>query len=375
MKPVQSTAGWIVGIGCALMAAAAPLAFAQEAAPDLPPFILPDETPADPAVVGGLTDEWARRIVATNGKAAEAAVAEDPSHRVIEMIRGRIAERYVADDGDIDLERVSALLSGDYLGDYTRERQMDGPVQFSNGVFSPAIPDASEPPEPAPSAPASEGFSDFILSPEAIRAMSQMSPDQIEAIALMAQMMKDPESANINPQRDLGGVPSLSDELAGRSPEELLAELSEDAPRQPRVVDVGNGRDVTLEGWEVTVDATGAISVGNVALPGSGFEVAVGTVVGQFGRVTEISSIPGDIYVEFETGDRIAGRQASLTDGVPALDLSDEPVTGGEILVSGAAPGAETDTGAPEEAVQAEMPSSPYAPVSSPRPQPRSRRL
>ncbi|MFA7588547.1 MAG: hypothetical protein WCY11_20565, partial [Novosphingobium sp.] len=79
------------------------------------------------------------------------------------------------------------------------------------------------------------------------------------------------------------------------------------------------------------------------------------------GRVVEVSAEPGELFVEFETGDRIFGNSVSLENGIPVIEGEDEDrsIYGGEILVSQAAPR--------HDAMQA----SSLAVSSSPRPMPR----
>lgn len=266
-----------------------------------------------------------------------ASDALSPNQKVLSMLRDQIAERYLADGpAEIDRDRLDALLSGDYIADYHADAR--NPVQFSNGVFqrhkAAAAAATEEPADVGPEKPepAEEGFQ---LTPAAIRAMSSMSPDQIEAIALMVQLAQDPDISTINPQAALDAIPSLSDEeLDSTSPEELLASLTAAAPpaKEPRVVDVGNGQTLGLENWQAILSPDGTVELSNATLPGSRFSVQEGMAVGQFGLVTKVSADPLDLYVEFETGDRISGEAFDFSGGIPALE--DRSIYGGEILVS-----------------------------------------
>lgn len=273
----------------------------------------------------------------------------DPSRYMMNIIRGQLTDRYVSDE-EIDADRIQALLTGDYINDYTHGGD---PVSFSNTVFDidaakRARVDeeqvASPDPEPIP-APASV---DFLLSPAAIRAMSGMSQDQIEAIALMVEMMNNPGAAPaINPQLELKGIPSLSEEdLAEKSPEELLAHIASAgaaaAPGEPPApqlpVSVGDGSVMALANWEMIVSPDGRVEMSNATIPGSRFEVIPGVVVGQFGRVLDMSLEEGNQFITFESGDRLEVAHVALDAGVPALDEEAGPdgeTTGGEILVSG----------------------------------------
>ncbi|WP_411840053.1 hypothetical protein [Paracoccus sp. ME4] len=274
----------------------------------------------------------------------------DPSNYMMNVIRGQLTDRYVSDEA-IDADRIQALLTGDYIKDYTHDGD---PVSFSNTVFDIEAakrrsmdeePVATPDPEPI-AAPASV---DFLLSPAAIRAMSGMSQDQIEAIALMVEMMNNPGSAPaINPQLALKGIPSLSEEdLTRKSPEELLAHIASAGtssavapePSEPQLpVSVGDGSVMALANWEMIVSPDGRVEMSNATIPGSRFEVIPGVVVGQFGRVLDISLDQGNQSITFESGDRLEVAQVPLDAGVPALDgevPADGAVTGGEILVSG----------------------------------------
>ena len=265
---------------------------------------------------------------------------------VMALFRAQISERYLSDaDQPVDNARLEALLSGEYISDY--DAGDHDPVQFSNGIFERREPVADQAPvaaadTPADSEPVKEGG--FTLTPAAIRAMSSMSRDQIEAIALMVQLAQDPSMTTVTPQASLSAIPSLSDEeLEGTSPEQLLAALTSDPASQqaePRVVNVGNGKNLALENWEAILSPDGTVQLSNSVLPGSRFPVTEGDIVGQFGRVTQVSIEPGDLFVEFETGDRILGETVSLEDGIPPIDgeSEDRSIYGGEILVSQAAP-------------------------------------
>lgn len=314
-----------------------------------------------PAVVPAIVVPEDDRVVAT-----EEASANDA---VLDMIRMQISERYLGDvETEIDDGRLSALLSGAYLSDYDSAGR--NPVQFSNGIFqrrdpaptdtAPSVPPAST---PAPAQPEAG----FVLTPAAIRAMSSMTRDQIDAIALMVQLAQDPQAAGIVPQASLSSIPSLSDdELEGASAAAMLATLSPEPPREPRVVEVGNGRNLALENWEAILSPNGTVELSNALLPGSRFEVTEGMVVGQFGRVVHVSALPAELFVEFETGDRINGASISLGNGIPSLQggLEDRSIYGGEILVSEASSGI-------RERHQGANSDSDLGLASSPRPAPR----
>lgn len=298
-----------------------PLAAAAQDAADMPVIVMPEDD------------------------VAAAADAPSSNEAVLDLLRAQLSERYLTDaDQSVDNARLEALLSGEYISDY--DTGDHDPVQFSNGIFERREPAAS-PVVAAPDAPAeatAQTDTRFTLTPAAIRAMSNMSRDQIEAIALMVQLAQDPSQASVTPQAALNAIPSLSDEeLDGTSPDQLLAALAAapaEEPAEPRVVNVGNGQNLALENWEVILSPDGTVQLSNAVLPGSRFPVAEGDVVGQFGRVVEISVEPGDLFVEFETGDRILGESVSLDHGIPAIegDAEDRSIYGGEILVSEAAP-------------------------------------
>lgn len=306
----------------------------------------------------------------------------DASNLMIDTIKNQIAERYLAadqaQDVDVDQERIGALLDGSYLADYSSTSRND-PVHFSNGAFMPATPIASEAEAadasvaeaaPAASAPGAG----FVMTPEAIRAMSQMSPDQIEAIALMVQISQNPD-ASTAPVAKASGIPALSDDdVAARSAEELLAQMAASSPataqiastppEPPRVLDVGNGQDLALDNWELIVDPDGTAYLNNALLPGSRVEIEPGMTVGMFGRVIEISTDGATPYVAFESGDRIEAKapDTAVVAAAPTA-LADERIAG-EILVSGAP--IHHDDAAPEEAPTAQA--SALAPEASPRP-------
>ncbi|MBW3243608.1 hypothetical protein KUV57_13120 [Epibacterium sp. DP7N7-1] len=302
-----------------------PFVAVAEDAKDMPAIVLPDD------------DVQAATSVPSSNDA------------VLDLLRAQITEKYLSDkDQAVDNARLEALLSGEYISDY--DTGDHNPVQFSNGVFEHPLPVAPSGAEPSKELSPIMTNTDagFTLTPAAIRAMSNMSRDQIEAIALMVQLAQDPTSLSVSPQTSLRAIPSLSDENIDETvPEQLLAALSltpAERPTLPRVVNVGNGQNLALENWEVILSPDGTVQLSNAVLPGSRFPVAEGDVVGQFGRVTKVSVDAGDLFVEFETGDRILGETVSLDHGIPAIEgeIEDRSIYGGEILVSQSTPRQET---------------------------------
>ncbi|WP_027234586.1 hypothetical protein [Leisingera caerulea] len=353
-----------------------------------PQIILPDEDAltSDESMHAPVAEAVPAVVLPEEDLPQEASgSAQKPNAAVLDLLRAEITNRYLNDSAPgIDQQRIAALLSGEYIADYEYgERE---PVQFHNGVFLPQQKDEAESAVPDRKPVAAEGQpGGFRLTPEAIRAMSAMSPDQIEAIALMMQLANDPSSATMPSQSVLQGIPSLSDDgIGSASPEDLLSMARQAGAAAPRVVDVGNGKDISLQGWEVIANPDGTISLSNAKIPGSRFNVEPGMVVGRYGRVVDISAEPGDLHVTFETGDRVEGKSVSLKHGIPAIEAAgDDPAPGGgEILVSAAVPvppaphRSSAKAGIEEEAPEnAKNNDSRSSPTVSLRPKPKPSRL
>ena len=324
-----------------------------------------------PAIVLPIEDVAAGETSATD------AAATSSSDLLMATIKSQISERYLAaSSGETGAEqgRIDALLDGSYLEDYSATSRND-PIHFTNGIFTPRVQAAEEPGPESPDIPrpSDAAVSGFLMTPEAIRAMSQMSADQIEAIALMVQISQNPEGAPVAAPQLQGGIPALSDEdIKSRSPEEIIAEMGamssaeapgpRFAPEPPRVLDVGSGQDLALDNWELIVEPDGKAYLDNGLLPGSRVEIEPGVTVGVFGRVTEISSDESGFYVVFESGDRIEG-PSPIGTSVPEVS-GEAMVIAGEIIISGAAetqPGQDVAEAAPAQP-------SDLAPTQSPRP-------
>lgn len=322
----------------------------------------------------------------------EAEAPGAASNPMLEMIRREMAEKY-SDNGPVDGARLGALLDGSYMKDYTGN-EMGGPVQFSNSVFDSSARPAPPPPpetvqEPAKQDP-SEAFALFLSTPEGIRALSSMNGDQIEAIAMMMEMMRNPDAAPAAPRQQqaqqalLSGIPALGTaDLNRMEPEDLVRMAMESV--KPKEVNLGNGKDIYLSSWKAGQDADGNFYLVNDHLPGSQISVMIGDVVGEFGPVVEAVADPArGAKVTFQSGDVIAEREPpNLENGIPAIG---EPggfpgdMLSGEIIVSTPAsgddekiepaPGSEADSGA--ESVETK---SANAPETSIRPMPKPKDL
>jgi len=213
-------------------------------------------------------------------------------------IRAEIGSRY----SDVDIgheeseERLNALLSGDYMSDYLKPGP--GPVQFSNGKFK-AEDGYGE--APAQSGDSLSELANFAITPEGIRAMASMTPDQITAIAAMAELARNP-NARID---------------------QLLSAAGEE--HRDTIIDVGDGRNLALSNWYAGMDEDGSVYIVNDQLPGSRVDLALGQIVGQFGRVVDIRAEGHDVAVAFETGDVVRSPMAvDLGPAIPALGFIDD---------------------------------------------------
>ncbi|MFG6083438.1 hypothetical protein ACEUZ9_004698 [Paracoccus litorisediminis] len=279
--------------------------------------------------------------------ATEEAAIEAPENPMLDAIHAEFRQKYEGDNA-VDATRLQELVDGSYLSSYD-QGDLGGPVQFSNTVFNAQpgqqSPAAQATPDPAPpQASAADNLSRFLSSPAGLQAIARMNDEQIDAIAMMMEIMRDPTGMQPHAMPELDGIPALgADALRSMSPEELVHMAMESAPK-PREVNVGNGEDMYLSSWTAGQDAEGNFYLVNANLPGSQIGVAPGDIVGEFGRVTDvrIDATRGPL-VAFETGDIIAERNPhQISDGIPALseDLVPGDDLSGEIIVSEAAPGA-----------------------------------
>ena len=289
----------------------------------------------------------------TASQAAERADM-DPMRAAIEE---EISTRY-ADTGDMDGTRLAALMSGDFLADYEGSG-IGGPVSFSNTVFTPT----EKPAETSPDGPASV-TSGAEASMSGSGVPNGLTPMQLQAIAMMAEMMLDRgvatgETSSGFLPGTMEGIPALGTDLDDADPARILQAAMN--AQQPQTVDVGDGRNMYLAEWSAGIDADGLPFIANERIPGSQINVAVGAIFGEFGRVTAIDADGGDVTVTFESGDEISSpERADMPPEVPALtagDLVPGDDLSGEIIVSKAAPATAHVQG--------------QAPARSPRPIPR----
>lgn len=334
-----------------------------------PAFVIPEVTKAD-----SVTSE----------------PAEDP---MLEKIRQEIAEKY-ADQDPVDGARLGALIDGSYLDDYKLD-DLGDPVHFSNSIFDTSsrpsvVPEPPKAPEPAKQDPA-EAFALFLSTPNGIRALSSMNGDQIEAIAMMMEMMRNPGAKTAAPRQQaaqealLNGIPALgSSDLNKMEPEDLVRMAMDSV--KPTEVNLGNGKDMYLSTWKAGQDADGTFYLVNAHLPGSQIGIMVGDVVGEFGRVISAEvDVQRGALVTFETGDKIAEREApNLNDGIPAIQQPGGfpgDSLAGEIIVSTSTPGEETiekeeeAESKPAEEVKRDTTATEFAPEKAIRPMPRPEEL
>lgn len=268
--------------------------------------------------------------------------AEVMANPMLDAIQDEFRNKY--SDGDpVDSARLLALIDGSYIDSYD-QGDLGGPVSFSNTVFSAApaqSPQGGVATEQHPQG--ADSLSQFLASPRGLQALSRMNGDQIEAIASMMEIMRDPAAGQM--AGPVSGIPTMAaHDLNAMSPEQLVKVAMASAP-QRREITVGDGQDMYLSIWKASQNDEGFFIL-NENLPGSRIPVAIGDIVGEFGRVTEVAIDPyRGATVSFESGDMIAERDAPrLDDGIPALgdDLEANLIPGddlsGEIIVSGAPP-------------------------------------
>ena len=142
-----------------------------------------------------------------------------------------------------------------------------------------------------------------------------MSPEQIQAVALLMAAMQDPAALHRAAGLDL------------RSPQ------LDQRPQQAREVTLdatNGGASVLLAGWSVAMRPDGSTRLFRDDSPGSEIPLETGMVIGALGPVTDIRRIGGEVYVSFENGDSLSGPATAMSAGIPPLppisntDLADD---------------------------------------------------
>jgi hypothetical protein len=200
-------------------------------------------------------------------------------------------------------------------------------------------PDAGAAAEPAAGATSGPKGASPLADPAVLQMLAAMSPEQIEALALLFAATSDSSAglAWVQGQADAAanrravrGVPPLFgglDETGNRAaPEDVpfntpvfldgVPRPPGPRPLAPRPASPGFGPDqprqevenLLLRGWRAQEDAAGQVFIirENDAL--TRIDVEPGLVLGPFGRVERVGRAAGDLWVELETGEQITGQ-------------------------------------------------------------------
>lgn len=227
------------------------------------------------------------------------------------------------------------MASDEYVESYSNI-DLSGSVDFHGTTFQPTTPGPVTPvaadARQAPGAPALHALTPSevnpagpaygVITPEALMAMAEMSPEEIMAVAKVYAISagdedlaaKISQSETVAPQMDIG-IPSLDDALPAGNAEEILAQLmaaherdlaaqhqqsAPEAEAPPMPV-----QNLDMKGWVAGLAADGHIYIENTRLSNSRVDVVAGDIVGKFGMISKVSTQQGKVFVEFASGDRI----------------------------------------------------------------------
>lgn len=221
-----------------------------------------------------------------------------------------------------DLGRIEVILAGQHLRDY-EPRPLTG-VAIIDAHFG-----AQEPAD-------ATDLATMLRSPDGMRLIAAMSPEQIAALAKLVQETGSgrndalPGSGALDPA---AGIPALG----GMRPGSLTAPAS-----------------LLLANWRLARDPDGTAYMEDPDLPGSRLDLAEGLVVGALGAVAAIEEEGNTLAVRFSSGETLKATFAPV--GMPALPA--------EILVARKDTPAQQAAGLPD---QAALPAPPRTAAASDR--------
>lgn len=213
------------------------------------------------------------------------------------VIIAQLESEYDMHNGEAgDVERLFDLADGMAYQDWGTPAPHLTAMQVTDARFEPAV---SAAPAPTQTAAAVDEMRRFLATPEGLGALSQMSPEQIAALA---QVMANPAPAAA-PVTVAAAVEPTAPEMTSGVPPLSFGDA-------PETVDdgriLGGTTDLLLRDWRISRE-NGVTSMYLVNNPGSRIDVRTGMVLGALGAITGIDVIDDTVAVTFDNGEILTG--------------------------------------------------------------------
>lgn len=249
------------------------------------------------------------------------------SHRLLLAASMSCPTLVFAQDGTLALE---AIANPDYVSQFQAPLKRDA-VSFVGALERPSAPlpvPASDEGVPEGKVDEGHGAAENVapgISPAVLLAMSQMSAEEMRAALLVLGLAgggaeapefqaiidgqsppngdatSTPESGGIGLQTGsdreaifAAGLPALNGNLSDFDP-------NAEPPAQPVREVTSDFDDIGLSEW-VASSSNGSVYMEKPDVIGSKVRVEIGAIFGTFGRISNVSSTYGDVFVEFEDG-------------------------------------------------------------------------
>jgi len=186
-------------------------------------------------------------------------------------------------------------------------------LRVSGDRFLPALlePETGAEVPAAPAAAAAPRSAGDLTDPEVLKVLAAMTPEQIEALALLLAASSDGGAARswVDARADaargggmaLAGVPPLPGGGFGGTgaPEPVAVSTVSEEP---------SVENILLRGWRAQETAEGQVYIQRHDDPLTRLDIETGLILGPFGRVERIVRAAPDLWVELENGEEIRGR-------------------------------------------------------------------
>lgn len=247
------------------------------------------------------------RFGVTGSDLPAAPIVSTPERLFASFISEDLASRYAEAAEDQSAGRLEDLANGVALRDYKFQPERIMAMQVRNDIFEGSVEGVS--------LDSAERIKAFMATPDGIKAMAQLSPDQVIALNTMISRLDgmapaaagaagEAEQADAMAQPvSLDGIPSLSfraEPAAGQAPQSVR--------------DVGTGQNLLLAGWEITLDDAGSVIMFQDGDLHSGIAIAEGMVMGALGSVSRIQREGDDLVVKFQSGDELRSPAFATTE-------------------------------------------------------------
>lgn len=185
-----------------------------------------------------------------------------------------------------EIDRFLLVSRGDAIVEFSNRGSSADNLQIVSASYDLKQPDDGDP---------VARFRSFMATSEGIEAFSRMSPEQIQAMASMIQMMERgtapvvPEGPSV--QAGLDAIPPLSMDPGSAEP--------------ARVRNVGDGQSLLAQGWQIGQGADGSWTIFSSTDPGSRIALREGMVLGGLGLVSAVSREGDHVVVRFQGGEMI----------------------------------------------------------------------